>query len=95
MVSFITYGREALMQTQVNIEERKSVQAISITNEQDIQTEQVGIEVATQTDSYINLAVNEGDDKLIKFVAKFYNEFQDNEEAEEIYNEIEKVWNIR
>ena len=82
--------KESSMQTQVDIEEQ-SVQAIAMTNEQDIQTEQIGIEVATQTDSYINLAINERDHKLIKFVAKFYNKFSDNEEVEEFYNEFENI----
>ena len=82
--------KEKSMQTQTDIEEQ-SVQAIAITNEQDIQTEQIGIEAATQTDSYINLSVNERDHKLIKLVAKFYNKFSDNEEIEEFYNEFENI----
>jgi hypothetical protein len=79
--------KENSMQTQTDIEEQ-SVQTIAITNEQDIPTKQVGIDVSTQTDSYVNLAVNDRDYELTKLVNKFYCKFSHNEEIEEFYNQF-------
>jgi hypothetical protein len=79
--------KEKSTQTQTDIEEQ-SVQTIAITNEQDIPTKQVGIDVSTQTDSYVNLAVNDRDYELTKLINKFYCKFSHNEEIEEFYNQF-------